>query len=63
MNQIKKVRVLIDEAVVKTDSDLHQCEKERNTTLFEIGNILHHTCVISNSEVSIPGEPEKRSHP
>eukprot|EP00112_Aurelia_sp_Birch-Aquarium-sp1_P006053 Seg1677.2 transcript_id=Seg1677.2/GoldUCD/mRNA.D3Y31 product="Serine-tRNA ligase cytoplasmic" protein_id=Seg1677.2/GoldUCD/D3Y31 len=50
VNQIKKVRVLIDEAVVKTDSDLHQCEKERNTTLFEIGNILHHTCVISSNE-------------
>ena len=51
MNQIKKVRVLIDEAIVKTDHDLLECEKDRNKTLFEIGNILHETCVISGNEV------------
>eukprot|EP00795_Rhopilema_esculentum_P000654 gene654-10360_t len=50
VNQIKKIRVLIDEAITKTDQDLHDCEKERNKTLFEIGNLLHETCVISNNE-------------
>jgi len=50
VNQIKKIRVLIDEAITKTDHDLHDCEKERNKTLFEVGNILHESCVISNDE-------------
>ena len=51
VNQIKRIRVLIDEAITKTDHDLHECEKDRNRTLFEVGNILHETCVISNDEV------------
>ena len=52
VNQIKKIRVLIDEAITKTDQDLHDCGNERNKTLFEIGNLLHETCVISNNEVT-----------
>lgn len=51
VNQIKKIRQLTDEAITKTDHELHECEKERNKTIFEIGNLLHETCVISNNEV------------
>lgn len=50
VNQIKKIRQLTDEAITKTDHELHECEKERNKTIFEIGNLLHETCVISNNE-------------
>eukprot|EP00794_Sanderia_malayensis_P007508 gene7508-8341_t len=50
VTKIKKVRVLIDEAAVKTDQDLHDCEKERNKSLFEIGNLVHDSCVISADE-------------
>jgi len=50
VNQIKKVRVLIDEAVVKNDNDLLQCEKERNAALREVGNHLHESVPVSNDE-------------
>ncbi len=43
---------MIDDAAVQTDNDLHECEKERNKTLFEIGNIVHESCIISKDEVS-----------
>jgi len=50
VNQIKKVRVLIDEAVVKNDNDLLQCEKDRNAALREVGNHLHESVPVSNDE-------------
>lgn len=50
VNQIKKVRVLIDEAVIKNDNDLLQTEKERNGALREVSNHLHESVPVSNDE-------------
>jgi seryl-tRNA synthetase len=50
VNQIKKVRVLIDEAMTKNDSELVQTEKDRSAALREIGNVLHDSVVISDDE-------------
>ncbi|XP_063921557.1 serine--tRNA ligase, cytoplasmic [Zophobas morio] len=50
VNQIKKVRVLIDEAIAKNDSELVRTEKERSAALKEIGNLLHDSAVISDDE-------------
>lgn len=51
--QLKKVRVLIDDAIQQNDADLQQTEKERNNALREIGNHLHDSVPVSNDEVSI----------
>ncbi|XP_066141636.1 serine--tRNA ligase, cytoplasmic [Euwallacea fornicatus] len=50
VNQIKKVRTLIDEAVVKNDNDLLAVEKERNGALKEIGNLLHDSVPVDDNE-------------
>lgn len=50
VNQIKKVRVLIDEAVIKNDNDLLQTEKDRNAALREVSNHLHESVPVSNDE-------------
>lgn len=51
MTQIKKVRLLVDEAVQKSDIDRLKFENERFEYLREIGNILHPSVPISNDEV------------
>lgn len=51
MTQIKKVRVLVDEALEKTDSERVRLEAERFEYLREIGNLLHPSVPISNDEV------------
>lgn len=51
VNQIKKVRLLVDEAVEKTDSERLKLEVERFEYLREIGNLLHPSVPISNDEV------------
>lgn len=52
MSQLKRVRVLIDEAVTKCDDDRVKCETSRNESLKEIGNVLHESVPISDDEVS-----------
>lgn len=52
VTQIKKVRLLIDEAVQKTDSNRLKLEAERFEYQREIGNLLHPSVPISNDEVS-----------
>lgn len=51
VTQIKKVRLLVDEAVEKTDSERMKLEAERFEYLREIGNLLHPSVPISNDEV------------
>lgn len=51
VTQIKKVRLLVDEAVEKTDSERLKLEAERFEYLREIGNLLHPSVPISNDEV------------
>lgn len=50
VNQIKKVRTLIDESVVKNDNDLLVAEKDRNFALKEIGNLLHESVPVDDNE-------------
>ncbi|GJQ76723.1 hypothetical protein Trydic_g15570 [Trypoxylus dichotomus] len=48
--QIKKVRALIDEAIIKNEISLAQAEKDRNASLREVGNHLHESVPVSNDE-------------
>ncbi|KAF6719532.1 Serine--tRNA ligase, cytoplasmic [Oryzias melastigma] len=50
VSQIKKVRLLVDEAVEKTDKERLRLEAERFEYLREIGNLLHPSVPISNDE-------------
>lgn len=50
VDQIKQVRVFIDEAIKTNDLLLEQTELERNKALREVGNILHPSVPISNNE-------------
>ena len=51
VSQIKKVRLLIDEAIQKCDGERLKLEAERFENLREIGNLLHPSVPISNDEV------------
>ena len=53
VNQIKKVRVAIDEHMKQNDAKLQQHETDRNEALKEIGNLLHESCIVSNDEVTL----------
>ncbi|KAL4708443.1 hypothetical protein ACJJTC_001159 [Scirpophaga incertulas] len=50
VNQIKKVRVLIDEAIKKNDQDLLTAEKVRSAALREVGNHLHESVPVDDDE-------------
>lgn len=50
VNQIKKIRALIDTAVVDNERALVEVEKRRNTALREVGNHLHASVPVSNDE-------------
>lgn len=43
--EIKKIRVLIDEAIKSNDLELVRCESERNSALREIGKFLIQICI------------------
>ena len=51
MTQIKKVRALIDEGIVKCNKEVELVEHLRSDKLFQVGNILHESVPISNDEV------------
>lgn len=55
VSQIKKVRLLIDEAIQKCDGERIKLEAERFENLREIGNLLHPSVPISNDEVGGAG--------
>uniref|UniRef100_A0A1B0DFP6 Serine-tRNA synthetase type1 N-terminal domain-containing protein n=1 Tax=Phlebotomus papatasi TaxID=29031 RepID=A0A1B0DFP6_PHLPP len=50
VNQIKKVRVLIDEAIEFNEKALLEAESKRNSALREVGNYLHESVPVSNDE-------------
>ncbi|XP_044746470.1 serine--tRNA ligase, cytoplasmic [Coccinella septempunctata] len=50
VNQIKKVRALIDEAILKNEQDLAETEKARNNALREVGNHLHESVPVDDDE-------------
>ena len=51
INQIKKIRLLMDRAVEENVKKLADTEKERNDALRELGNHLHPSVHVSNNEV------------
>ncbi|NXJ72934.1 SYSC protein, partial [Rostratula benghalensis] len=60
VSQIKKVRLLIDEAILKCDAERLRLEAERFESLREIGNLLHPSVPISNDEVGTKEMGDKR---
>ena len=50
VNQIKKIRALIEAAIVANEKDLVNTETKRNTALREVGNHLHPSVPVSNDE-------------
>lgn len=50
INQIKKVRILIDAALTDTESKLTELEAARNLALREVGNHLHSSVPVSDNE-------------
>uniref|UniRef100_H3C8J7 serine--tRNA ligase n=1 Tax=Tetraodon nigroviridis TaxID=99883 RepID=H3C8J7_TETNG len=50
VSQIKQVRLLVDEAIGRTDGERLRLEAERFEHLREIGNLLHPSVPISNDE-------------
>ncbi|XP_067622633.1 serine--tRNA ligase, cytoplasmic [Eurosta solidaginis] len=50
VNQIKNVRLLIDEAMTDNELCLEQAEELRNSALREVGNHLHESVPVSNDE-------------
>lgn len=51
VTQIKKIRVLLDDEIANCRKQVEEWEKMRNSTLFEIGNLLHDDVPVSNDEV------------
>lgn len=50
INQIKKVRILIDKALTETETRITELETTRNTALREVGNHLHSSVPVSDNE-------------
>lgn len=50
VNQIKKVRGLIDEAILVNEKNLVEAGNERNSALREVGNHLHPSVPVSDNE-------------
>ncbi|XP_041984759.1 serine--tRNA ligase, cytoplasmic [Aricia agestis] len=50
VNQIKKVRLLIDDAIVKNEQERIAAEKTRSAALREVGNHLHESVPVDDDE-------------
>lgn len=50
VNQIKQVRLLIDDAMTENQKAMEETELSRNTALREVGNHLHISVPVSNDE-------------
>lgn len=48
--QIKKLRVVLDEKMVETEKTMARLEQERDFARAQIGNLIHHSVVISDNE-------------
>lgn len=51
VKQIKTVSTLIDGEIEKAKEKVLKTENDRNTALYEIGNIVHHSVPVSDNEV------------
>ncbi|KAK6054272.1 serine--tRNA ligase domain protein, partial [Cooperia oncophora] len=50
--QIKKLRVLLDEKMNETKASMEQLEEDRQQSLVQIGNIVHHSVPVSDDEAN-----------
>lgn len=50
IKQIKNLSILIDTEIEKTKESLIRIENERNSTLYEIGNLVHESVPVSDNE-------------
>ncbi|XP_009999186.1 PREDICTED: serine--tRNA ligase, cytoplasmic, partial [Chaetura pelagica] len=55
VSQIKRLRLLIDQAILECDAERLRLEAERFESLREIGNLLHPSVPISNDEPIVAG--------
>jgi seryl-tRNA synthetase len=52
IKQIKRLSGLLDKEIEKTKENLIKIENDRNSTLHEIGNIVHESVPVSDNEVT-----------
>jgi len=53
--QLRRLSSLIEDSIRRCNEERVQCEMERNEAMFEIGNLLHESVIVSADEVSQPG--------
>ncbi|KAK5970148.1 putative serine--tRNA ligase cytoplasmic, partial [Trichostrongylus colubriformis] len=50
--QIKRLRVLLDEKINETKASMEKLENDRQQSLVQIGNIVHHSVPVSDDEAN-----------
>jgi len=50
--QLRRVSSLIEDSIRRCNEERVECETERSGAMFEIGNLLHHSVIVSADEVS-----------
>lgn len=53
IRQIKRVSILIDTEIERTQGDFVRIDNERNSSLREVGNLVHQSVPVSDDEVKI----------
>jgi len=51
ISQLRRLSSLIEDSIRRCNEERVQCETERNETMFEIGNLLHESVIVSADEV------------
>jgi len=49
--QLRRLSSLVEESIRRCNEERVQCETERSEAMFEIGNLLHESVIVSNDEV------------
>jgi len=49
--QLRRLSSLIEESIRRCNEERIQCETERSEAMFEIGNLLHESVIVSADEV------------
>jgi len=53
--QLRRLSSLIEDSIRRCNEERAQCEMERNEAMFEIGNLLHESVIVSADEVRLLG--------
>jgi len=51
--QLRRLSSLIEDSIRRCNEERLQCEMERSEAMFEIGNLIHDSVIVSNDEVCI----------